>query len=120
MPTVTNQHRLGASRRAARRPLSATAGGYYSADMHEPEQPDWPEPDGDPELIVPAAFLPADPFPVDARRMGIDRWSDDAGMIAIAASLDPGKVSHKIVAWLMLLAITLPLVLNLWWELGPS
>jgi hypothetical protein len=69
------------------------------------------------ELIAPEDFLPRNPFPLDAQRMGIDRWSDDAGMIAIAASLDPAKVSHKIVAWLMLLAVTVPLLLNLWWEL---
>ena len=34
--------------------------------------------------------------------MGIDRWSDDAGMIAIASSLDSRKLSHQIVAWVML------------------
>jgi hypothetical protein len=71
----------------------------------------------DVELITPEDFLPGNPFPVDAQRMGIDRWSDDAGLIAIAASLNPQKVSHKIVAWLMLLAVTVPLLLNLYWEL---
>ncbi len=45
----------------------------------------------DVELIAPEDFLPRNPFPVDAQRMGIDRWSDDAGLIAIAASLDPGR-----------------------------
>ena len=34
--------------------------------------------------------------------MGIDRWSDNAGMIAVASSLDSRKLSHKIVAWVML------------------
>ena len=82
------------------------------------------EPDDDPgidselELVRPEDFLAANPFPLDAQRMGIDRWSDEAGMIAIAASLDPAKVSHKIVAWLMLLAVVVPLVLNLWFELS--
>ena len=83
--------------------------------MQEVEEPDW-EP-GDMELIRPEDFLPSNPFPLDAQRMGIDRWSDDAGMIAIAASLDPAKRSHKIVAWLMLLAVTVPLLINLWAEL---
>ncbi|MFL6133254.1 MAG: hypothetical protein ACJ72A_10635 [Nocardioidaceae bacterium] len=87
--------------------------------MHEADSPLDPE---DPdetgiELIEPEDFLPLNPFPLDARRMGIDRWSDDAGMIAVAASLNPAKPSHKIVAWLMLLAVTVPLVLNLWYEL---
>jgi hypothetical protein len=83
--------------------------------MQEVEEPDW-EP-GDMELIRPEDFLPANPFPQDAQRMGIDRWSDDAGMIAIAASLNPAKLSHKIFAWLMLLAVLVPFVLNLWSEL---
>ncbi|HEU5038507.1 MAG TPA: hypothetical protein VFT70_15985 [Nocardioides sp.] len=83
--------------------------------MQEVEEPDW-EP-GDMELIRPEDFLPANPFPLDAQRMGIDRWSDDAGMIAIAASLNPAKLSHKIFAWLMLLAVLVPFVLNLWSEL---
>jgi hypothetical protein len=83
--------------------------------MQDVEDPDW-EP-GDVELIRPEDFLPATPFPLDAQRMGIDRWSDDAGMIAIAASLDPAKLSHKIVAWLMLVAVLVPLVVNLWAEL---
>ena len=69
------------------------------------------------ELIAPEDFLPANPFPPDARRMGIDRWSDDAGMIAIASSLDSRKLSHKIVAWLMLVAVTSWLLFQLWFEL---
>ena len=43
------------------------------------------------ELIEPEDFLPGNPFPPDAQRMGIDRWSDDAGMIAIASSLDSSQ-----------------------------
>ena len=87
--------------------------------MHEADRPEWPEDPDDSgiELIAPEDFLPANPFPLDARRMGIDRWSDDAGMIAVAASLDPAKPSHKLFAWLMLLAITVPMALNLWYEL---
>jgi hypothetical protein len=69
------------------------------------------------ELVQPEDFLPGNPFPVDAQRMGIDRWSDDAGMIAVAASLDPGKLSHKIVAWVMLVAVTAWLLAGLWFEL---
>jgi hypothetical protein len=80
--------------------------------------------DGDPwdgespvELIEPGDFLPANPFPVDAQRMGIDRWSDNAGMIAVAASLDPAKPWHKVIAWLMLVGVVVPLALNLWAQL---
>jgi hypothetical protein len=79
----------------------------------EPERPD----DTGPDLIEPEDFLPRNPFPGDAQRMGIDRWSDDAGMIAIASSLNPAKLSHKIVAWVMLIAVTAWLVGTLWLEL---
>ncbi len=78
---------------------------------------DEPEDDAELELIEPEDFLARNPFPHDAQRMGIDRWSDDAGMIAIAASLDPAKRSHKIVAWVMLLAVTSWVLAQLWFEL---
>jgi hypothetical protein len=79
---------------------------------------DEPAGDGadDLELIEPEDFLPRNPFPLDAQRMGIDRWSDDAGMIAIAASLDSSKLSHKIIAWVMLIALTSWLLGSLWLE----
>jgi hypothetical protein len=78
---------------------------------------DWDDPDSaGTELIEPEDLLPRNPFPVDAQRMGIDRWSDDAGMIAIASSLDSSKRSHKVVAWVMLLALTSWLVMQLWFE----
>ena len=83
--------------------------------MQTVDEPDWDPQDA--ELIRPEDFLPANPFPPEAQRMGIDRWSDDAGMLAIAANLDPAKLSHKIVAWLMLLAVLAPFVVNLWSEL---
>jgi hypothetical protein len=79
----------------------------------EPEHPD----EHGVELIVPEDFLPGNPFPQDAQRMGIDRWSDDAGMIAIASSLDSRKLSHRIVAWVMLVAVTAWFVAQLWFEL---
>jgi len=69
------------------------------------------------ELIEPEDFLPRNPFPLDAQRMGIDRWSDDAGLIAIASSLDSRKLSHRIVAWVMLVVLTGWLVAQLWFEL---
>jgi len=90
--------------------------------MQDPPEQDW-HPDGRPwdeselELLTPADFAGRNPFPLDAQRMGIDRWSDDAGMIAIAASLDSSKRSHKIVAWVMLLALTSWLLAQLWFEL---
>ena len=74
-------------------------------------------PEHDHELIRPEDFLARDRTPEDARRMGIDRWSDDVGLLRIASSLDPAKLSHRIAAWLMLAAVVVPLLVNLWFEL---
>jgi hypothetical protein len=82
--------------------------------MQEDERPE----DDAVELVEPEDFLPRNPFPPDAQRMGVDRWSDDAGMIAIASSLDSRKLSHRIVAWVMLLAVTSWFLLTLWLELS--
>jgi hypothetical protein len=38
-------------------------------------------------------------------------------MIAIAASLDSSKLSHKIIAWVMLIALTSWLLFSLWFEI---
>ena len=76
--------------------------------------------DSGPELIEPQDLLARDPFPSDARRMGFDRYSDDGAMIALAASLDPAKLSHKIVAWVLLVAITAPVLASLWYEFHRS
>ncbi len=84
--------------------------------MQEHDEPEHPD-DSGVELVRPEDFLAANPFPLDAQRMGIDRWSDDAGLIAIASSLDSRKRSHKIVAWVMLICLTTWLVAQLWFEL---
>ena len=85
--------------------------------MQEYDEPEHPEDNGV-ELIAPEDFLPGNPFPPDAQRMGIDRWSDNAGMIAVASSLDSRKLSHKIVAWVMLLAVMSWVFAQLWFELS--
>ena len=82
-------------------------------DPGHAEDPD----DSDLELIEPEDFLPRNPFPLDAQRMGIDRWSDNAGLIAVAASLDPAKRWHKLIAWLMLSCVTVPLMFNVWFQI---
>jgi hypothetical protein len=81
--------------------------------MVDDEEPDY-------ELIEPEDLLSErarNPFPADARRLGFDRYSDEGAMIALAASLDPTKTSHRIVAWVMLVSVTMPLLLTLWYEL---
>ncbi|HEX6515171.1 MAG TPA: hypothetical protein VF049_06335 [Nocardioidaceae bacterium] len=69
--------------------------------------------DGQPDLIRPEDLLPQRPLPADARRMGFDRNTEEGALIALAASLDPAKPSHRLFAWIMLLAIAAPFVLGL-------
>lgn len=64
-----------------------------------------------PEPISPEDFVTIHRgIPPDARRMGLDRNSEEGAMVALAGSLDPTKLSHKVVAWLLLSAFLLPSV----------
>ena len=64
------------------------------------------------ELIVPEDFLGPNGLPLDARRMGFDRNTEEGAMIALAGSLDPRKLSHRVVAWVLLVAFAVPLLLG--------
>lgn len=66
------------------------------------------------DLIRPEDFLPQRPMPGDARRMGLDRNTEEGALVALASSLDPAKLSHRIVAWLLLVALVAPLLLSVW------
>ena len=66
------------------------------------------------ELLRPEDFLPADRMPLADKRLGIDRWTGDAGLITFAASLDPSKRAHRVTAWVLLSALLLPFVLIAW------
>ena len=74
--------------------------------------------EGPDELLGPEDFLPADRMPLADRRLGIDRWTGDAGLITFAASLDPAKRAHRVTAWLLLSAMLLPFLLVAWRILG--
>lgn len=74
------------------------------------------EPEGlEPELIVPEDFLPPSPFPIDAQRMGFDRYTGaDAGFLAVASALDPAKRSHRVFASALLTLVVGCFLLTLW------
>ena len=74
--------------------------------------------DGPFELLRPEDFLPADRMPLADKRLGIDRWTGDAGLITFAASLDPAKRAHRVTAWVLLSALLLPFLLIAWRVLG--
>ncbi|HEX6247792.1 MAG TPA: hypothetical protein VFZ64_07990 [Nocardioidaceae bacterium] len=65
------------------------------------------------ELITPEDFLGPNGLPADARRMGFDRNTEEGALVALAGSLDPAKRTHRIVAWVLLVAFALPLALGL-------
>ncbi len=56
-------------------------------------------------------------IPRDAQLMGFDRNTEEGALIAMAGSLSAAKRSHKIVAWILVVAFALPLLLTLWYEL---
>ncbi|HSE70047.1 MAG TPA: hypothetical protein VLA97_04750 [Nocardioidaceae bacterium] len=49
-------------------------------------------------------------IPADARRLGLDRNTEEGAMIAMAGSLEPTKPAHRVVAWVLLAAFVLPLL----------
>ncbi|MBY9076779.1 hypothetical protein K1X13_18260 [Nocardioides sp. WL0053] len=64
------------------------------------------------EQIHPEVFLGHNGIPADARRLGFDRNTEEGAMIAMAGSLDPRRRMHRVVAWVLLLAFVLPLLLG--------
>jgi hypothetical protein len=52
-------------------------------------------------------------LPEDAVRMGLDRNTQEGAMIGMAGSLSAAKPSHRILAWLILVSLTMPLFMTL-------
>jgi len=77
----------------------------------------WKEDDFDAELITPEDFLASNPLPTDAMRMGLDRNTQEGAMIAMAGSLDPAKISHRIIAWVLIIFFAGPILLSLAMEI---
>ncbi|KRC53245.1 MULTISPECIES: hypothetical protein [unclassified Nocardioides] len=57
-------------------------------------------------------------LPNDARRMGLSPLVPDGAMLEFAGSLDSSKPSHRIVAWVLLVAFLLPVLLTVLRLLG--
>lgn len=82
----------------------------YSCIMREYDEPAA-------EPITPEDFLAPNPVPGDARRLGLDRNTEEGALIALAGSLDPAKLSHKVIAWVLLLVLIAPLLLGVLQEI---
>ncbi|MBU2693721.1 hypothetical protein [Pimelobacter sp. 30-1] len=59
------------------------------------------------------AWTQADHIPDDARRMGLSRSVPDGAMLELAGALDSRKRSHRVVAWVLLFAFAVPVLLSL-------
>jgi len=44
----------------------------------------------------------------DARRIGLDRNTEEGALIAFSSALRPGNPTHRVVAWVLLAAFGLP------------
>lgn len=47
-------------------------------------------------------------IPPDARRLGVDRNTEQGALLALSGSLDPAKRSHRVAAWVLLVALAGP------------
>jgi hypothetical protein len=66
--------------------------------------------DGDPPPLTYAHDI--QPIPADARRIGLDRNTEEGALVAMAGSLNPAKPLHRLVAWILLAAFCIPLVIT--------
>ncbi len=66
--------------------------------------------DGEVEPVL--HFHHIEALPEDAVRMGLDRNTQEGAMIGMAGSLNANKASHRLVAWLILVSLTAPLLLT--------
>jgi len=52
-------------------------------------------------------------IPDDARMLGLDRNTQEGALVAMAGSLNGAKLSHRIVAWALLVAFVGPGLVSL-------
>ncbi len=51
-------------------------------------------------------------LPRDAQLMGLDATTQEGALVAMAGSLNAGKLSHRLVAWLMIACFVLPVLIT--------
>lgn len=83
----------------------------HSTPYYQPMEPrDATDRDDDEGAV---AWTQAEHIPADARRMGLSRSVPDGALLELAGSLDSSKRSHRIVAWVLLFAFAVPVLLSL-------
>ncbi|HWJ08685.1 MAG TPA: hypothetical protein VNS46_04870 [Nocardioides sp.] len=66
----------------------------------------------DPEDDEPTQWPADEHIPADARRMGLSSLVPDGAMLEFAGALDGSKASHRLVAWVLLAAFVMPVLLT--------
>jgi hypothetical protein len=84
----------------------------WEYDGRPEDLPPDPFDEGPVELVRPEDFLAPNGIPTDARRMGFDRNTEEGALIALAGSLNPAKRSHRLVAWMLLVAFAAPVLMG--------
>lgn len=70
--------------------------------------------DDEEDDLAPAMYLHSmQGIPSDARALGLDRNVPEGAWLSFAGSLNASKPSHRLVAWLLLAAFVLPILLTL-------
>lgn len=67
-----------------------------------------PRDDDDPQPWSPDGHIPS-----DAKRMGLNANVPDGALLEFAGALDGAKLSHRVVAWVLLVAFAAPALLTL-------
>lgn len=71
-----------------------------------------PEPSGDPGHSLANDVWTPPRLPAEHERMGLSRNTVEGAWLEFANSLNPARPGHRVVAWVALLAIGLPLLLS--------
>ena len=61
----------------------------------------------------PQPWSPDEHIPADAKRMGLNANVPDGALLEFAGALDSTKLSHRVVAWVLLAAFLTPVLLTL-------
>lgn len=72
-----------------------------------------PEPSGDPGHSSISDVWTPPRLPAEHERMGLSRNTEEGALLEFANALNPSRPGHRVVAWIALLALGLPVLLSL-------
>lgn len=72
-----------------------------------------PEPSGDPGHSQVSDVWTPPRLSAEHERMGLSRNTEEGALLEFANALNPSRPAHRVVAWIALLALGLPVLLSL-------